>query len=419
MNLRTLLLDSFDAVVQSALPGYILPAHIADIEPPKGRLIVIGAGKAAADMAATFESHYDQGPYEGIVVTRHGALQPTEHIQILHAAHPTPDEGSVKAADAIINLLYTATADDLIINLLSGGGSSLLSAPVDSVSLQEIMTVNTALLKSGAAIEDINIVRKHLNRALGGGLAKICPDTPAITLALSDVVGDDPATIASGPMTGDPTTLADTRNVLEKYAIDAPASIITALNNQDNETPSPHDPIFTHKDYRIIACAKNGITAAETFWQQQGYDTHSLSTDMTGSTQEAAKAHIDKLLTLRATDKPMVLLSGGELTVKVTGEGKGGPNTDFLLHALMLLKDTPHPQSIYALAADTDGIDGNGDHAGAILTPDSLRRAKDLMPQHYADTHNSYGFFEAVNGLVITGTLQTNINDYRAFIIVP
>ena len=418
-KIRNLLLESFAVAYSAAHPQKALSGF--SFEPPKGRVIVIGAGKASAMMAAAFEESYD-GPVEGVVVTRYGFGVPTKHIEILEAAHPVPDEAGVAAVQKIMDALEQTTADDLVICLISGGGSSLLSAPVDGVSLEELQQLNAALLKSGARIQDMNDVRKHVNIALGGGLAKRAPDTPMLTLAISDVTGDDPASIASGPTVADPSTLKEARAVLTKYEIDVPSAIEAALDNPANETLKPGDVALANKDYRLIATPTKALKEASAYWAAQGFTPYIMDAEMEGDTNDCAALHIAEIKKIiegeHKIKPPCALLSGGETTVKITGNGQGGPNTQFMLQAAILLEGNT---KVFGLAGDTDGIDGNADNAGAIITPETLIRAKNegLDAQQFLENNDSYGFFNTIDGLVKTGPTHTNVNDYRVFLLLP
>lgn len=419
MNLdpEALCLKSFEYMLGFARPDTVIRAHIPP--PPKGRLIVIGAGKASAAMAASFEEHYE-GELEGIVVTRYGFEQPTRHIEILQAAHPVPDMAGVQAVEKIFALLDTACSDDLVINLLSGGGSALLTAPVDGVSFDDIQNLNKQLLASGADIKDMNIVRKHLNKALGGGISKALPHTPMITLSISDVVGDDPAIIASGPTVPDPYSLDDAKNILNKYEITPSASILTALNTPEHETPKPGDPLFNKHKYVFIATPSMALEAAAEFWKNHGYTPYIWDQNMEGDTNECAKKHvafINRILSGQEDIKlPCAIISGGETTVKINGNGIGGPNTQFMLQSAISLNGL---ENVFGMACDTDGIDGAGDNAGAIITPDTLTRAAEqkIKPADFLQQNNSYEFFNRIGPLVKSGPTYTNVNDYRVFLL--
>jgi glycerate 2-kinase len=416
-DIPSLLHQSFQHLLTFARPDAVMKAHIP--RPPKGRLIVIGAGKASAAMAAAFEEHYT-GVIEGIIVTRYGFEVPTKHIKILQAAHPVPDLAGVAAVEQIMALLKTAGEDDLVICLLSGGGSALLTAPVADISFEDIQTLNKQLLASGAPIQDMNIVRKHLNKALGGGLAQALPHTKLITLSISDVVGDDPSSIASGPTVADPSTLKNAADILRRYEITPPASIEQALQNPANETPKPGDPIFDKNEYVFIATPSMALNAAANFWKDHGYTPLIWDQNMEGDTNLCARKHVDFIQHIldghENIPRPCAIISGGETTVKITGNGTGGPNTQFMLQSAILLNGA---QNIYGMACDTDGIDGAGDNAGAYITPDTLLTAKEkeLDAASYLRDNNSYHFFKKMGQLIKSGPTYTNVNDIRIFLI--
>jgi len=415
-----LLKDSFKAVYESVHPDICLKPFIP--KPQEGqKIIVIGAGKASAAMACAFERDYE-GQCEGIVVTRYGHSAPTKNIKILEASHPVPDEAGASAVEAIINCLKTASPEDIIICLISGGGSSLLTAPIDGIPFKALQDLNKMLLSCGAPIQDMNVVRKHVNKALGGGLAKYAGNNKLITLAISDVTGDDPAIIASGATVADPSTLNDAKSIIKRYAIKPAPSILAALENPANETPKPNDPIFKNHEYHLIATPNHALKTAQNFWQEQGFHTHILNAEMQGDTNQCAHEHVDfikKIYNGETNIKlPCALLSGGETTVHITGNGAGGPNTQFMLQSAMLLEQDP---KIYAMACDTDGIDGSVDNAGALITPGTLKHAKEngLNPAEYLSNNDSYHFFQQINALVKTGPTFTNVNDYRVFLLLP
>ncbi len=415
---KPLMLNSFQACVASVDPYNFIRNHIP--RPPKGRMIVIGAGKASARMAAAFEDAYD-GVIEGIVVTRYDYGVKTQDIKIMEAAHPVPDTAGQEAAQAIIALLQTATEDDLVVCLISGGGSALLTAPVDGVSFEELQELNVQLLKSGADIHEINTVRKHLNIALGGGLAKAAGNTKVITLSISDVVGDDPSTIASGATVADETTLEDARAVLTKHGIEAHENIKAALSDDKNETPNKGDPVFDNNEYHIVASGRTALDTASDYWAEHGFDVRVFDTEVSKDTNEAAHDHITfitDILENEKINKPCAILSGGETTVKITGNGKGGPNTQFMLQSTILLNGR---KNVYGLACDTDGIDGTGNNAGALITPDTLSLASSAQvnAEEYLSANDSYAFFDKIDQLVKSGPTFTNVNDYRVFLLLP
>lgn len=412
------LLGSFEAALAQALPGRCLPGHLPD--KPKGKTWVIGAGKASAKMAQVFE---DLWPHdlEGVVVTRYGHSVPTQRIRVIEAAHPVPDRNGQRAAREILSIARRAEKDDLVVFLLSGGGSALLSCPYDAVGLEDMQSLNAQLLKSGASIHEINTVRKHLNHAFGGRLAQAAFPARVLTLAISDVAGDDPSTIASGPTVGDPGTLEEARAIIDARGISVSDSVRVHLQNPENETPKPGDACFSNTEYRLIATPQKSLEAAAAFCKAEGYAPFILSGEIEGDTNEAAAFHAALARQVcqyaQPFPRPCVLLSGGETTVKVTGTGQGGPNTQFMLSAALALGGQ---EGVYALACDTDGIDGSKDNAGAHIAPDTLQRAarRGLDARAMLADNNSCAFFEALGDLVVTGPTFTNVNDYRAFLIL-
>lgn len=421
-----LLKASFETFYQAAQPRHCLPAYLP-APPTKGRTIVLGAGKAAAAMAATLEQHYP-APCEGLVITRYGHNRPTKHIEVVEAAHPVPDAAGEKAVQRLEQLASEARPEDLVICLISGGGSALLSAPVAGVSLAAIQDVTSRLLASGAAIEEINCVRKHLNRLAGGGLSKLIPRTAALTLAISDVIGDDPSTIASGPTVPDPTYLDEAAAILKFYKIKAKPEINQAFENPLNETAKPGDPLFGLHEYRLIAAPETALKKVMSFWQDQGFEAILYNADLAGETNTAAAAKVEFLQRTireraeagRASARPLAIISGGETTVKLNHpkqqrQGRGGPNTQFALAACIALEGAP---GIYGLAADSDGFDGSGDNAGAFLGPETLKNAAgfSLDANAHLANNDSYSFFNRLNQLVSPGATDTNINDYRVFL---
>ncbi|MGH1456004.1 MAG: glycerate kinase type-2 family protein [Alphaproteobacteria bacterium] len=411
-EITTLLKQSIEAVLKVSMPDPCLKNHIP--EPPTGKLIVIGAGKAAAEMARVFEKNYE-GELSGVVVTRYGHAVKTKRIKVMEAAHPIPDLECVNAVDEIIKTIHTANRDDLIVCLLSGGGSSLLTAPIDRIKFETVRNICMDLLHSGADITEMNTLRKHLNRALGGGLALEAQTTPMLTLSISDVNGNIPSVIASGPTVPDETTLKDCWDVLKKYGITPDYTIEDALNNPNNETAKEHYSIFSNKIYELIATPEKSLEAAEKFWKEQGFHVHNLGASIDGNTNIAAKKQIELINAL--PQRPLAIISGGETTVKVTGEGKGGPNTQFVLQAAIALNGH---ENTYVMAYDTDGIDGSEDNGGAICTPDTLKRAKEnnIDPNKFLRNNDSYSFFKTLDDLIITGPTHTNVNDYRVVLVL-
>lgn len=416
---RTLLTELFDVAVATAQPARVL----ADFLPEnKARsALVIGAGKAACSMASCLEQHWS-GPLHGLVVTAYGHSQPLQRIEVIEASHPVPDTMSEQAAKRILALVGNLDADDLVICLISGGGSSLLALPAPGISLANKQGINRALLKCGATIDEINCVRKHLSAIKGGRLALACTPARLLTLAISDVPGDNPTTIASGPTAADPSTSSEALSILHKYRIPIPETIAAWLKNPDSETPKPGDSRLCNHDYRIIASAGQSLEAAARQAQQAGFNTLLLGDDITGESRDVAREHGALALSIARgggpVSPPCVILSGGETTVTVRGDGTGGRNGEYLLALATELQGAP---GIYALAADTDGIDGAGDNAGAILSPETWQRAKergwDISKE--LENNNCYPLFRDLEDLLITGPTRTNVNDFRAILIIP
>ncbi|MFZ5463702.1 MAG: glycerate kinase type-2 family protein [Pseudomonadota bacterium] len=417
MDPREFLLRLFRAAVQAAAPARCLPAHLPP--PPRGRTLVVGAGKAAAAMAQAVEEHWD-GPLSGLVVTRYGHGAPCRRIEVVEAAHPVPDAAGRAAAARILGSVRGLSADDLVLCLISGGGSALLSLPAPGLTLEDKQAINRALLRSGANIAEMNCVRKHLSAIKGGRLAAACAPARVVTLVISDVPGDDPSVVASGPTVADPTTCADALAILEKYGIREPRAALEHLHAGQDETPKPGDPRLAGAETIIVASAQASLEAAARLAREAGITPVILGDSIEGEAREVALVHAGIARQVarygQPAATPCVLLSGGETTVTVHGHGRGGRNAEFLL-ALGLALDG-HP-GIHALAADTDGIDGSEDNAGAWLAPDSLARAAALgvdAKQRLAD-NDGYGFFAPLGDLVVTGPTRTNVNDFRAILV--
>ena len=419
---RDLLLGSFHAALAAADPLKIVPQHLP--EPPTGRTLVVGAGKAAAAMALAVERSWPAGkPLDGLVITRyqHGLL--TGRIAVIEAAHPVPDASGEKAAQEILRRARSLTPDDLLLVLVSGGGSALLSLPAEGIGMADLRSTTRELLRSGAPIQDMNTVRKHLSAIHGGRLAAACR-APVVALLISDVTGDDPTHIASGPCAPDPTTYQDALDILKRYDVRVPNAVAGHLargaKGDIPETPKPGSRIFRRVENRVIATAQQSLQAAARFFI--GHDIHPavLGDSVTGEAREVAKVYGALAREIRQHglpyQPPVALISGGETTVTVRGKGRGGRNAEFLL-ALAL--DLNGAENIHALACDTDGIDGSEDNAGATLGPDSLARAgkKKLDPKRLLDDNDGYGFFSALGDLVVTGPTCTNVNDYRAILV--
>ena len=421
---RPLLRAIFDAAVAAAHPDVVLSAHLSPI--PKGNVICLAAGKGAAAMAAAAERHYldvlklEPARLSGLATTRHGHGVPTRRIEVVEAGHPVPDEAGLKAADETLALAQTADTDDLLLVLLSGGGSANWIAPADGVSFAQKQQVTRALLRSGAPIGEINTVRKHLSRIKGGRLARAGQRAEIVTLAISDVPHDDPSAIASGPTVPDPTTLADARAIVGKYRLDVDDAIRRALDDPGNESCKPGDAAFARARFELIARPKASLDAAVKVAADAGYATIDLGADLEGEAREVAADHARLALKARAEGKRLTILSGGELTVTVRGNGRGGPNQEYALALADLLKETP---GISALAADTDGADGGAGHAsdpaGAIIDHATFVKMKSLGldPAAYLANNDATAFFTATGDLLLTGPTLTNVNDVRVILV--
>ncbi|HEX8741277.1 MAG TPA: glycerate kinase [Casimicrobiaceae bacterium] len=416
---RELLQRMFDAAIGAAQPIRCIPPRLP--RAPSGRAIVIGAGKASAAMAAAVEASW-RGPLEGVVVTRYGYAVPCRRIEIIEAAHPVPDGASVEAARRIAERVHGLGPDDLVLCLISGGGSSLMVAPAAGLSLDDKQAVNRALLKSGATISEINCVRRHLSAIKGGRLGAACHPAKLVTLLISDVPGDDPIDIASGPTVADPTTCADALAIVRRYGIEAPARVVDVLESGRGETVKPGDPRLTGSTTTMIATPQMALEAAAAVARAQGIAAHILGDSIEGEARDVGSVMAGIALQVAKHGEPFappcVLLSGGETTVTVRGTGRGGRNVEFLL-ALGVALDG-HP-GIHALAGDTDGVDGQEEIAGAYLAPDTLARAfaAGMRPRERLDDNDGHGFFGALGDSVVTGPTLTNVNDFRAILIEP
>jgi glycerate 2-kinase len=414
---RALLRAMFDAAIDAALPDKTLPAYLP--KPPKGRTLVVGCGKAAASMAKAVEDHWP-GELSGMVVTRYGYHVPTKRIEVVEAAHPVPDEAGRKAAERMLKMVRGLSADDLVLFLVSGGGSALLSLPAPGLTLADKQAINKALLKSGANITEMNCVRKHLSAVKGGRLAAACAPANVITLAISDIPGDDPAVIASGPTVADATTFADAVAILEKYGITEPKTVIDHLRAAKEETPKPGDPRLAKNELHMVAAPQMSLEAAAEIALKSGVTPVILGDAIEGEAREVAIVHAGIARQVRRHGQPAmapcVLLSGGETTVTVRGKGRGGRNAEFLLALAVALGGE---SGIHALAGDTDGVDGTEDNAGAVLAPDSLARGagRHLDAKKMLADNDGYSFFSGIGDLVITGPTLTNVNDFRAILI--
>ena len=422
MDPKQLLIQSFQAAVAAADPLKILPGHLP--RPPSGRTLVTGAGKAAASMALAVEQHWPRdAALEGLVITRYTHGLPTRRVEVIEAGHPVPDEAGESAAKRILERTRSLAPSDLLLALISGGGSALLSLPVESVGMAALKATTRELLRSGAPIQDINTVRKHLSAIQGGRLAAACK-APVLALIISDVTGDDPTHIASGPCAPDPTTYRDALEVLHRYGVSAPPAVREHLERgaggEVPETPKPGDRIFARVENRVIATARQALRAAQEFLHAHGIRTMNLGDSVTGEASEVAKVYAALARQIAQHAEPMkppvALISGGECTVTVRGNGRGGRCTEFLLSLAVELAGAPN---IYAIACDTDGIDGSEDNAGAVLLPDSLVRGTrlGLDARKLLANNDAYGFFSRVEDLVVTGPTRTNVNDYRAILI--
>ena len=414
---RAFLQHLFDVAVAAAKPETCLPPHLP--HPPKGRTIVVGAGKASAAMARALENAWP-GPLSGLVVTRYDHAVPCQHVEIVEAAHPVPDEVGQAAAVRILQLGRELGPDDLLLCLISGGGSALLALPAPGLALTDKQAVNKALLRSGATITELNCVRKHLSAIKGGRLAAAAAPAEVVALVISDVPGDDVAAIASGPTVADPTSFADARAILEKYAIETPPAVRDHLARAEDETPKPGDPRLEHARAELIATPRMMLEAVAAAAREAGVEPVILGDAIEGEAREVATVHGGIALSVarhgHPAKPPAVLLSGGETTVTVQGSGLGGRNAEFLLALADYLDGAPH---IFAIACDTDGIDGSEDNAGAIIAPDTLGRARaaGLDAKARLADNDGYGFFAALGDLVMTGPTLTNVNDFRAILI--
>jgi len=425
MNARTFLDKLYHIAVAAAHPASCLVARLPD-PPSKGRVIVLAAGKAAGSMTEVAERYYlddwrlPSSRLIGAAVTRRGYARPTRLIAMTEAGHPVPDEASLAAAERALSLATGATADDLVLVLLSGGASANWIAPAAGITLAEKQAVNRALLKSGAAISEVNAVRKHLSRIKGGRLGRLAHPARVVTLAVSDVSGDDPAVIGSGPTVPDPTTLADAGAVMARFGLDISDPIRRALANPANETPKPQEPAFDRTAFRLIARPRQAFRAAEAAIRAQGYDCIFLGDQIEGEARDVAIAQARLAREMQEQGRRSVIVSGGELTVTIRGKGRGGPNQEYALALAQALRATP---GIAAVAGDTDGTDGGGgnpdDPAGAFIDDTTLARASELGldPAAFLAENDSTGFFERLGDLLQPGPTYTNVNDFRAIFV--
>ena len=414
----TLLRSAFAAAVAAVDPRRCLPSFLP--APPSGRTIVVGAGKAAAAMAQAVEEHWP-AELSGLVVTRYGHGAPTSKIKVLEAGHPVPDAAGVAAAKQIMSLVSGLGPDDLVLCLISGGGSALLSLPGPGIQLEDKQAVVRALLKSGAAIHEINCVRRHLSAIKGGRLALAAAPARVVTLVISDVPGNEPSDIASGPTIPDPTTTAEALAVLEKYRIDVSPAVDELLRRPEAETPKPLAAGFEKNEVHVIATSRDALEAAAGFAREHGVNPLILGNTV-GEARAVALDQAEIVRSIAAHAEPVrppfLLLSGGETTVRVSGEGRGGRNTEFLLALAIALEGDPN---VHAIACDTDGIDGTENNAGALIAPDTLSRAQAIGLDAAAElaANNAFSFFEALDDLVMTGPTLTNVSDFRAVLHQP
>jgi hydroxypyruvate reductase len=422
---RAILLSVYEAAVKAAQPARCLPARFP-AAPKTGRLIAIAGGKAAATMAEAAEAHYADlvgtPRFTGLATVRKGYRKALRATELIEAAHPVPDQTSVEAAARTLALAAEAGADDLVLVMISGGASALWAAPLDGITLEEKQQLTRALLRAGAPIGAMNCVRKHLSRIKGGRLARAAFPATLVTLAISDVPGDAPDTIGSGPTVPDATTLAEARAALQRYGIQPSASIERALNDPANETPKPGDAAFAAAQFMLAAAPKDALRAAADAATAFGYRPVLLGDALEGEARDVARAHAAIALERKSHGERIAILSGGELTVTIRGEGRGGPNQEYALALALALDGAP---GIFALAADTDGSDGGtgqpDDPAGALIGPDTLARAREIGrdPADFLLKNDSTGFFEMVDDLIVSGPTFTNVNDLRIVLVEP
>ena len=410
----------FQAAVAAADPKRCVPPHLP--QPPKGRTLVIGAGKASAVMAQAVEQNWPRtAELSGLVITRYGYAKPCERIKIVEAAHPVPDQAGLDAAGRMIELVKGLGPDDLCLALISGGASALLTLPAPPLTLADKQAVNQALLRSGATITEMNCVRRHLSAIKGGRLARAAAPARLISLLISDVPGDDAGVIGSGPTVPDPTTFAEARAIVARHAMKLPPAAQALLDSGTDESPKPGDPAFANTDVRLTARPAASLEAARALAAEAGYDVIVLGDALEGEARDVAREHAEIARAIRAgtglVKAPAVVLSGGELTVTMKGKGKGGPNGEYMLAMAIALEGA---EGIHAIACDTDGIDGSEDNAGATIGPDTLARARaaGLDAAAFLADNDSYGFFNSIGDLVMTGPTYTNVNDFRALLVL-
>lgn len=415
---RGFLSDLFQTAVDAADPAKMLKNYLP--QKPKGRLVVVGAGKASAHMAAAFEAAYE-GDYEGLVVTRHGSAVPCEMIEIVESAHPVPDEGSFNAARRMMDMVSNLSADDTVLALISGGGSSLLSLPPDCVPAEDKQALNAELLRSGATIHEMNCVRKHVSQIKGGRLAAAAHPAKVITLVISDIPGDDPSLVASGPTVPSAATRQDALDIIKRYGMTLPESVLAWVATKTSEAPMPSDPDFARDEVHVIAAAQLSLDAAAKRAKEKGMTAHILSDAIEGEARDVGQVLSSIAVQVASKNqpftKPCVILSGGETTVTVKHKGRGGRNTELLLSAAFGLMNQA---KIHAVSADTDGIDGSENNAGAFIDGGTIRALQDkgLSPLDLLNGNDAYTAFEAIDALYMTGPTSTNVNDFRAFLVL-
>jgi len=420
MDHRKFLNSLFEIAVENAQPRKCIPPFLSRLD-FKGRIVVFGAGKASSAMAQAVEQ-YTSASLEGLVITRYGHAVECQQIQIVEAGHPIPDKQGMRAAASMLETASGLTEKDVVLCLISGGGSSLLSLPAPGLSLEDKQLITTKLLMCGATIHEINCIRKHLSALKGGRLAVACSPAPLLTLAISDVPGDDLSVIASGPTVADPSTFEDALKILTKYKIYEPRSILKHLKNACDETPKPGDPRLQNVENYLIATPKQSLQEASQAVTETGMTPLILNDSMEGESRDVGKMHAETALQIQKNGNPVsppaVILSGGETSVTVKGSGRGGPNTEFMLS---LLKELQGQKGIWAIACDTDGIDGTGDNAGAFISPESFKKSEELGldPSCFLTNNDSYSFFQQLGDLVSPGPTMTNVNDFRAVLVLP
>ncbi len=418
VNTEQLLRELFQRAVDQASAANCMLSDLSNLSHSK--IVVIGAGKAAAAMAKVIEDNVS-AQTRGIVVTRYGHALPVRSIEVVEAAHPVPDKPSIDAARRIVDLVSSLGKDDFVICAMSGGASSLLSLPHPKIAFKDKQAICQQLLLSGADIEELNCVRKHLSAIKGGRLMQKIYPAQVLTLCISDVVGDDPSVIGSGPTVADSTICSDVLTIFDQYGLTVPKYILNQLKRGELETPKADSVVFDNADVRVVMRPRDALNASAELAKDKGLIVNMLGDAIAGDTNQIAKQHaalVRKILAQAPKDKPIVILSGGETTVNVSGSGQGGPNTQYALALALELERAP---GVYAIACDTDGIDGSENNAGAIISPTTLNRASKLQldPHRYLNDNDAYNFFDQLGDLVFTGPTLTNVNDFRAILILP